>query len=269
MFLVLGLLSIRTRLIVAPWLDKLVALGPVFYAVPLAVFSAEHLVGPRIMQVLVPRWIPWHLFWVYFVGFCLLSAAVSILINRYAGLAGLLLGMMFFLFVALLDLPGTPTKFGNRLFWAYTFRELAFGGAAWALAASRAPEWRYSRFLMRTGRLLVALATLLFATQFVLHPVTAPGVPLELITPPWVPWAPLWGLLTGTVLLVAGLAILLDRTRRLAAALAGLAVTLPVLLLYLPLLILARQPSEINDATNNLFDTLLYAGTLLLVADED
>ena len=266
MFLILGLVFIRGTLVAAPWLDKLIALGPVFYAIPLAVFSAEHFVGAQFMQSMVPRWIPAHLFWVYFVGLALLSASVSILINRYASLSGLMLGIMFFLFVALMDLPGTLKSPGNRIFWTLTFRELAFGGAAWALAGTRAPAWRYSGFLRTTGRIFVAVPTLFFAVQYLLHPASAPGVPLELTTPSWVPFGVFWGFLTGAILLVTGAGMLLNRQRRLCAALAGLVVTLPVIFIYFPLLLLASQPSGMNEATDYLGDTLLHAGTLLLIA---
>ncbi len=266
MFLILGLVFIRGTLVAAPWLDKLIALGPVFYAIPLAVFSAEHFVGAQFMQSMVPRWIPAHLFWVYFVGLALLSASVSILINRYAGFSGLMLGIMFFLFVALMDLPGTLKSPGNRIFWTLTFRELAFGGAAWTLAGTRAPGWRYSGFLRNTGRIFVAVPTLFFAVQYSLHPASAPGVPLEMTTPSWVPLSGFWGFPMSAILLVTGLGMLLNWQSRLCAASAGLVVTLPVIFIYFPLLLLASQPSGMNEATNYLGDTLLYAGTLFLIA---
>jgi hypothetical protein len=38
------------------------------------------------------------------------------------------------------------------------------------------------------------------------------------------------------------------------------------LFIYLPLLPLASQPSQMNEATNYIADTLLFAGTILLLA---
>ena len=45
---------------------------------------------------------PWRLFWAYFVGFALLAAALSIATKIQVRWSGLLLGIMMFLFVALL-----------------------------------------------------------------------------------------------------------------------------------------------------------------------
>lgn len=49
LFLIGGLLLVRRKLAATPWLDKLIVLGPVFYAAPLALFGAEHLVGAQFM----------------------------------------------------------------------------------------------------------------------------------------------------------------------------------------------------------------------------
>ena len=53
-------------------LDKLILLGPIFYAAPLAAFGTEHFTLTKGIGSIIPAWIPWHLFWVYFVGACLL-----------------------------------------------------------------------------------------------------------------------------------------------------------------------------------------------------
>ena len=57
--------------------DKLIALGPLFIAVSLAVFAPEHFGGPMDVKDMIPVWMPWHLFWAYFVGFALFLAAAA------------------------------------------------------------------------------------------------------------------------------------------------------------------------------------------------
>jgi hypothetical protein len=42
--------------------------------------------------------------------------------------------------------------------------------------------------------------------------------------------------------------------------------TLMVFVVYLPLYVVAKQPSEMNTAVNYIFDTLLLAGTILFFA---
>ena len=59
-------------------LDKVVALSNLCFALPLAVFGAEHLSAAQFIQMGVPSYVPWHLFWAYFVGVCLIAASLSI-----------------------------------------------------------------------------------------------------------------------------------------------------------------------------------------------
>jgi uncharacterized membrane protein len=241
-------------------------LGPVFYAVPLAVFAAEHLAGAQFLMQLVPRWMPAPLFWAYFVGFALLCAAISILFDRRVRLSATLLGIMFFLFVLLLHIPNVFANPGNRILWTVALRDLAFGGAAWALAGSRTPRPRLSTGLIATGRLCIAIPMIFFAVEHFLHPKSAPGVPLAKLTPSWVPLGALWGYLTGAFLLAAGIALLVKKKDRIAAECTGLLIALLVLFIYIPLLAPASQPSEMTEAINYIADTLLFAGAILVLA---
>src|ERR1700734_3833213 len=59
-------------------LDKVVALSNLCFAIPLAVFGALHLSAARGLMQLVPAYMPWRLFWAYFVGCALLAASLSI-----------------------------------------------------------------------------------------------------------------------------------------------------------------------------------------------
>ena len=52
-------------------LDKLVLFGPMFYAAPVAAFGTEHFTITKIISSMVPKYIPWHMFWAYLVGTCL------------------------------------------------------------------------------------------------------------------------------------------------------------------------------------------------------
>jgi len=98
-----------------------------------------------------------------------------------------------------------------------------------------------------------------------LHPEFAPGVPLPKLTPLWVPLHAWWGYLMGAVLLFAGVCLLINKRPRTAAAWIGLVMTLLTVVLYSPLLALAQQPSQMNEGINYIFDTLLFAGTVLVL----
>src|SRR5262244_4091602 len=85
--------------------DKLILFGPLFYAAPLAAFGTEHFTLTAVIASLVPKWIPWHLFWAYFVGACFIAAALSLVTRIQARLAASLAALTFFLFVVLMDVP--------------------------------------------------------------------------------------------------------------------------------------------------------------------
>ena len=116
------------------------------------------------------------------------------------------------------------------------------------------------------GRIVIAIAAIFFAIQHFLHPEFAPGVPLQKTMPPWVPLPSLWAYLAGAILLAAGIALALNKKPRIAAASIGALMTVLTLFLYLPILLLAHGPSDINEGLNYVADTLLYAGAALLLA---
>src|SRR6202030_4078505 len=87
------------------------------------------------------------------------------------------------------------------------------------------------------GRVLIAIAAMVFGVEHFLHPAACPGVPLEKLTPAWIPARLLIGYLTGAILLVAGSCILLNRKTRMAATYLGAWLVLLVLFLYGPILI--------------------------------
>ena len=66
--------------------------------------------------------------------------------------------------------------------------------------------------------------------------------------------------------MVAGAALLLNKRPRTAAATIGLVMTLLTLFLYVPILAVTQDPSQMTEAINFVFDTLLFGGTALLVA---
>ena len=92
-------------------------LGPVFEAVALAIFAAEHFLAAHDLSVIVPRWLPGALFWTYFVGAALLAAAISFIAGRYVRWSASLLALLFLIIVATVDVPNLPEHVHERLFW--------------------------------------------------------------------------------------------------------------------------------------------------------
>jgi uncharacterized membrane protein len=269
-YLVAGVFIIRKELSVARGWDKLIALACVFIAVPLAVFAPEHFRGPDFVQNSVPAWMPAHWFWAYFVGCALLAAATSLTARKFVRLSSTLLGLMFFLFVCLIYLPSAIANPHDRFAWTYLLRDLSFCAGAWALAGlySRASSPQQSKWMILFGRIVIALAAIFFAAQHFLHPKSAPGIPLELMTPSWVPLPSLWAYLAGAIFLASGIGLALNKKSRLAAASIGALMTALTLFLYLVILIRAYGGSAeaVNEGLNYVADTLLYAGAALALA---
>src|SRR5579862_8624258 len=184
----------------ADGLEKIVALSNLCFAVPLAVFGALHLSDVGSVLPIVPSYMPWRLFWAYFVGCALLAASLSIATKIQVRWSGLLFGMMMFLFAVALDIPGALANPRDRFGWTLAIRELAFGGGGWLLAASAMRAPGRSR-LITVGRVLVAIAALFYGVETILHPLGCPGVPLPKLMPSWIPGRLLIGYLTGAFLL--------------------------------------------------------------------
>jgi uncharacterized membrane protein len=258
----------KTAIARAAGLDKIVALSNLCFAIPLAVFGAEHLSAARFIMLGVPSYMPWPLFWAYFVGFALLATSLSIATNIQVRWSGLLFGIMMVLFVAMVHIPRLLASPSDRIPWTIVIREMSFAGGAWILAGNAMRGQGQSK-LITVGRVLIAIAALFFGVEHFLHPAGCPGVPLEKLMPAWIPGRLLIGYLTGAILLVAGASILLARKTRLAATYLGTWILLLVVFLYGPILIVQLlDPSTAVkvEGINYFADTLLFAGAILALA---
>jgi uncharacterized membrane protein len=264
--LVIGLITVRNEFLQKRGLDKIVVLGPVFFAVPLAVFGTEHFTAATILAGMVPAWLPGHMFWALFVGACLIAAALSIAARKYAWLASALTGVLILLFVLLIHIPNVVGNPHTRIIWVVALREPAFAGGAFALAATQEEGWKPQvRHAFATlARFFIAIPIAFMGVQQCLHPELAPGVPLAMSTPLWVPAHSFWGYLTGAIYVVIAISLLLNKQVRLAATWLGLIILVLVLFLYLPIVI--ANPADIANGLNYLADTLLLCGAVLALA---
>jgi uncharacterized membrane protein len=267
----LFLVAVWAEIAEARSLDKIAALSNLCVAVPLAVFGALHLSGPQFVQDLVPRYMPGRMFWVYFVGCALIAASLSIATKIGVRWSGLLFGIMMFMFVAMLYLPFALRHLQARITWTIVFREMSFGGAGWILAGNVKDGWRGQArsTLITVGRILIAIAAIVFGVEHFLHPMGLPGVPLEKQMPAWVPGRVLIDYVTGAALLAAGGSILLNKKARTVAACVGGWILLLVLVIYGPVLVGALSSPGIGvkvEGINYFADTLLFAGAILAAA---
>jgi len=263
--LVVGSWLVRGRVAAASGVERVLVLGPVFEAVALAIFAAEHFLLARDLAGVVPRWLPGAMFWTYFFGVALLAAAVSLIVWRGVRWSASLLAVFFLIIVAIVDLPNLPQSMHERMFWILTVRETCFAAGAMVLAGSVWPRGRSAgTALVRVGRVIVACTFVFYAIQHFLHPRNVPGVPLEKMIPGWVPAPVVLADFVGAILLVAGVGLMIRRTRRIAAAGAGIVLVLLVVFFYVPILVMEIHSSLAVEGINYVGDTLLFAATALL-----
>jgi len=269
--LLIALWAARSEIARRRGLAKMAALANACFALPLAVFGALHLADVGMVAPGVPSYMPWKLFWAYFVGAALVAAGLSIAAKVWVRWSGPLFGIMMFLFVAMMEFQGALAKPGDRFGWTFVVREISFGVGGWILAGSAMGGKGGSR-LITLGRVIVAVTALFYGVEHFLHPEGALGVPLEKATAAWIPGRLLIGYLTGVILVIAGGFMLVGKETRRAATYLGTWIVLVVLLIYGPMMIAAlRDPSvgaEI-EGINYFADTLLFAGAVLALADAE
>lgn len=247
-------------------LDKLTLFGAVFYAAPVAAFGTEHFTLTPVIASIIPAWIPWHVFWAYLVGACFIAAGFSLVTRIQWRLAASLLAMTFFLFVALMDIPGWLQNPRDRFGLAFVLRELSFGAGPFALAVSLGGQGRErgTHILRTIARYFIAVPVLFYSFEQFLHADHVPGIPLERVTPTWIYAHIFWTYFAAVVYAVAGIPLLLGKKTRAAATWVGLAVLVVELFVYAPIGVVDR--ASLDNGFNYWADTLMYCGAVLLLA---
>lgn len=246
----------------------LVAFGPAFVAAALAAFAGEHFTITATLAALVPKWLPARLFIAYLVGAAHLSAALSFVARRFVRWSSLLLAIMFALFALLMDFPAAVTHPGVRIAWSLAARQTTFSIGALALFATvTRNDWPHSSTVLAwVARLWTAVVLVFYGMENVLYPRYAPGVPSLTPTATWVPLPTLIAWATGILLILFGLAMLVAKHAGAAAAACGYLMLLLTLGLYVPQYFIARTVPQHIVAINFIFDTLLFAGTMLVIS---
>lgn len=260
-------LTLRRETTWEPGVQRLVPFGRTLFAVPLAIFGLQHFFFLNEVKDVVPSWMPWHIFWACLVGAALIAACLSILTDIHAGVAALLTGIMLYLFVLMLHLPSLIRNPHDSLAIEGPCRDFAMSGGALALAAtlgagivSRSINW-----LVTVARWFFAVPMVYFGVEHFLHPEFAPGVPLQVPMPSWVPWHVALSYGMGAVLVVGGVCILANKGARVAAAWLGVAFLALVACIYLPMEII-HPSTEISGELDQVAEKLAMSGAAFFVA---
>jgi uncharacterized membrane protein len=240
------------------------SLGRLLFAMPMAVFGAEHFMAAKFVATMIPRWIPAHLFWTYFVGAALIAAALAIVSHRWPVLAPSMLGAMILSFVVLLHIPRVMATHGDRFAIAVLLRDISFSAGAFALALSQRRDLKQRHISLTAVRLAIGFASVIFGVQQFLHSQYVPVIPLEQRMPGWFPAPTALAFVTGTLMVVSGLSLGINWRSRRAATCLALVALVDSMLIYLPLTVM--HPLDIANGLNYLVDTLAFSGVAFLLA---
>ncbi len=98
------------------------------YAIPFVIFGLFHFMNAGKMAPMVP--LPGGVFWIYLTGLGLVAAGISIIIQKRAKLAALLLGIMLLIFILTIHLPGLMNEATMQTSMMNLLKDMALMGAA-------------------------------------------------------------------------------------------------------------------------------------------
>jgi uncharacterized membrane protein len=260
-------------------LDKLAAFGPLLFGIAMAVFGADHMVTSRFVASIIPPWIPWCLFWAYFVGVALFAGALSLATTILWRLAAGSFALMFLIFELTMHIPNLVAVPHDKARLILMLRDMPLLAGCLAFAASQAatpggpsgaifsPLAR--KRLIAVACFLMAIPIGVFGIEHFLNPGFAPGIPqddpaLTVPMPSWLPARVLWIYLTGAVFVLSAIAIITRRYARPASLLIGATILVIIALVYIPLTI--ARAADVGNGLNYLSIHFALAGSALMLA---
>lgn len=109
-------------------------IGRYLFAVSLVIFGTLHFMLPHFIASLIPAWMPGRVFLACFTGASLIAAGLAIAAGRLARLAGILLGVMFLIWVVTLHGPRVAHAVTNGDEWASLLVAVAMAGGGFIVA---------------------------------------------------------------------------------------------------------------------------------------
>ncbi len=135
-FVIAGCFSEKNENPFFRFLAKPIPFGAIFFAITMISFGILHFLVAKEASTLIPSWIPYHMFWIYFAGVALIGSGIAIILKIKTGLIAALLGTMIFIWFIILHIPrvivSPAADMGDEITSA--FLALAYSGIAFVIA---------------------------------------------------------------------------------------------------------------------------------------
>jgi uncharacterized membrane protein YphA (DoxX/SURF4 family) len=119
------------------WMDIPFGWGKYLLAAGLVVFGVQHFLYADYVAGLITPWIPFKLFWTYFVGVAFCASALSLVLNLLVRISSLLMAAMFILWLLVLHGPLVAGHIRVEPQWTSFFIAMAMAGMFLVLGGRR------------------------------------------------------------------------------------------------------------------------------------
>jgi uncharacterized membrane protein YphA (DoxX/SURF4 family) len=240
-----------------------------FFAIMLICIAVQQIIcadfRPVIMLPGYPVWLTHRLVWVWIFSVVLIAACAAIIFEIRARSVSLILAGVLLLLVLGFQIPGQPypSHIGS---WTDAFKELTLSGGAFIVAGSLPREnnpsglIKFLEKLIPSGKYFLAITMVVFGYMHFVYPAF-----VSTLVPNWIPGHLFWTYFAGVALMLAGLAIILNIKRRLAAGLLGLMILLWFIMLHIPRAITDPHSGNGNEWTS-VFEAFGFSGIAFLLA---
>jgi len=209
--------------------------------------------------------------WVYLFSTIVLAACLAIIFERKGREAALILGGLLLLIYVFGYIPYElfVAKYADHLgTWGDGLKEPALAGGAFVIAGSfPREETVQSPGFIKWLEKLVPLGPLFFCITMVLYGLChfLYAVYISPMVPGWIPGQMFWTYFAGTALMCAGLAIVFNIKRKLAANLLGIMILIWLIMLHIPRAIAAPFANYANEPVGA-FSALAFCAIAFAIA---
>ena len=238
-----------------------------FFAVALIALAIQQMVCADFRPLFIPLWPAWlpaKLVCMYIFSLALIVAGIAIILEKSARAVAALLGALFLLLLIVFHLPyQIKTNLHFLGGWGDAFKELAFSGGAFIVAASlpaQKSDIKSIENLFPAARFFFATTMIVFGIE---HFIYVPFV--AMLVPNWIPGHIFWVYFAGAALILSGIAIFINIQLRTVATLLGIMLFLWLIMLHIPRAIADPHSGHGNEWTS-VFECLAFSGIALLIA---